>query len=122
MANSQNLKPFQKGHKKLGGRKKGVLNKRSLSLSKITFAALERVGSDGQGTGGVVGYFISILKKDPRVGARLALVLLRDEAKHPPKDSALKELIKILQSAKLNQEEKKVLARIWEKVTGTRLT
>ena len=35
MANLQNLKPFQKGHKKLGGRKKRSPNKNSLSLDKV---------------------------------------------------------------------------------------
>jgi hypothetical protein len=94
MANLQNLKPFQKGHKKLGGRKKGVPNKNSLSLDKVIIAALEQYGSDGQGTGGLVGYFVSILK-DPRAGAKLASIILRYEAKHPPKDLAQKEPINI---------------------------
>ena len=59
--------------------------------------------------------------EDPRAGVRLALAILRYEAKHPPKDLAQRELIKILQYAKLKSRGEGILARIWEKVTGTKL-
>jgi len=122
MANLETLKPFQKGHKKLGGRKKGVPNKNSHSLSKLFIAAADRLGSDGRGTGGHVGYFASVLKNEPRLAVRLWVAILDHEQKHPPKDLAQRELIRILQSAKLDQHEKKFLQRIWEKVTGTQLS
>ena len=62
MANLQNLKPFQKGHKKLGGRKKGVPNKNSRMLEPNISAAAEQLGSDGQGTDGLTGYLMSLIK------------------------------------------------------------
>jgi hypothetical protein len=89
MANLQNLKPFQKGHKKLGGRKKGVPNKNSRRLEAAFIAAAEQLGSDGQGTGGVIGYLVSVMK-NTRHGVRLALAVLNYEAKNPPKDLAKK--------------------------------
>ena len=82
--------------------------------------AAERLGSDGQGTDGAVGYFMSLLE-NPRIGAGLAAAVLRYEEKHPPKDLAQHELRRFLQSAELDQEERKTLERIWEKVTGTKL-
>jgi len=115
MANLQNLKPFQKGHKKLGGRKKGVPNKNSRRLEA---AFIEQLGSDGQGTGGVSGYLVSVMK-NTRHGVRLGLAVLNYEAKNPPKDLAKRELIRILDSPKLTQHEKLFLAQIWEKVTRT---
>ncbi|MGC2072261.1 MAG: hypothetical protein WA694_13240 [Pseudolabrys sp.] len=116
MANLQNLKPFQKGHKKLGGRKKGVPNKNSRKAAFI--AAAEQLGSDGQGTGGLTGYLMSVMK-NTRHGGRLVLAVLNYEAKNPPKDLAKRELIKILDSPKLTQHEKLFLAQIWEKVNRT---
>ena len=96
MANLQNLKPFQKGHKKLGGRKKGVPNKNSRRLEAAFIAAAEQLGSDDHGTGGVTGYLMSVMK-NTRHGVRLALAVLNYEAKNPPKDLAKRELIKILE-------------------------
>jgi hypothetical protein len=118
MANLQNLKPFQKGHKKLGGRKKGVPNKNSRRLDAAFIAAAEQLGSDGQGTGGLTGYLMSVMK-NTRHGVRLALAVLNYEAKNPPKDLATRELIRILDSPTLTQHEKLFLAQIWEKVTRT---
>jgi hypothetical protein len=118
MANLQNLKPFQKGHKKLGGRKKGVPNKNSRSLEPNFIAAAEQLGSDGQGTDGLIGYLMSLMK-NKRHGARLVLAVLDCEEKNPPKDLATRELKRILDSPKLTQHEKLFLAQIWEKVTRT---
>jgi hypothetical protein len=118
MANLQNLKPFQKGHKKLGGRKKGVPNKNSRRLEANFIAAAEQRGSDGKGTGGVIGYLVSVMK-NPRLGVRLALAVLDYEAKNPPKDLATREWIWILDSPKLTQHEKLFLAQIWEKYSRT---
>ena len=120
MANLQNLRPFKKGHKKLGGRRKGRPNNSSVRLDRVYIAAAEQRGSDGQGTGGLVGFFTSILK-DRRNAVKLAVAILRYQEKHPPKDLAQRELIRILQCAELNRQEKEFLARIWEKVTGTKL-
>jgi hypothetical protein len=121
MANSKTLKPFKKGHKKLGGRKKGILNKKSQSLDHLIMAAIQKAGSDGKGKDGAVGFFMTYLKDNPKLALRLLASVLRFEEKHPPKDLAQRELTRILQSAELNQDEKQTLARIWEKATGTRV-
>ena len=84
-------------------------------------SAVEQLGSDGKGEGGAAGFFVPILRDKPRLAMRLMAAILRYEEKHPPKDLAQRELIRILQSAELNQEEKETLARIWEKATGTRV-
>jgi hypothetical protein len=121
MANLQNLKHFQKGHKKIGGRKKGVPNKSSSDLAKMILAAAASVGSDGKGSGGAVGYLVSVAQKRPRhffrLVERLLVFELKQELKHPPKDLAQRALLKILDSAALSLEEKKFLAQIWQKAT-----
>jgi hypothetical protein len=47
---------FKKGHKKLGGRKKGTPNRFNMDLIQAIVQAAEQVGSDGKGNGGVDGY------------------------------------------------------------------
>lgn len=47
---------FQKGHKKSGGRKKGVPNKMSGAQKQAMIDAAEVIGLDGHGLGGLVGY------------------------------------------------------------------
>ena len=117
MANLQNLKPFQRPQKTWRSQE-GVPNKNSRRLEAAFIAAAEQLGSDGQGTGGVSGYLVSVMK-NTRHGVRLGLAVLNYEAKNPPKDLAKRELIRILDSPKLTQHEKLFLAQIWEKVTRT---
>ncbi len=107
MANSKTLTPFKKGHKKLGGRKKGVCNKKSQSFSHLFMAAAEQLGSDGKGEGGAVGFFMSLLRDNSRLAMGLMAAILRYEERHPPKDLAQRELIQILQSAELNSRGKR---------------
>jgi hypothetical protein len=47
---------FKSGHAKLGGRKKGTPNLISIDYKKALFEAAYRVGNDGNGKGGVLGY------------------------------------------------------------------
>jgi hypothetical protein len=117
MANLRTLRPFQKGHKKLGGRKKGVRNKSSLSLDKLAIAAATRVGSDGKGKDGLIGYLTWVFRTKPRSALRLLGPILAYETKHPPKDLARRELIRILQSHNLTQKEYAVLAKIEIKIS-----
>jgi hypothetical protein len=117
MANLRTLRPFQKGHKKLGGRKKGVPNKSSLFLDKALIAAATQAGSDGKGKDGVVGYFAWILQTYPSLAVKLFGRILAYETKHPPKDLARRELIRILQSLNLTQKEYAVLAKIGIKIS-----
>ena len=83
MGNLKNLKPFEKGHKKLGGRKAGVPNKFPRDLRDAILAAAESVGSDGRGRDGLVGYFMR-LAKHPKIFVKLLLRILSLEAKQPP--------------------------------------
>jgi len=48
---------FKKGHKKLGGRKKGTPNRVDRNLVEAILKAPDRVGSDGKGKDGIDGYF-----------------------------------------------------------------
>jgi hypothetical protein len=47
---------FKKGHKKLGGRKKGTPNRFNKDLIQAIVQAADQVGSDGKGKDGVDGY------------------------------------------------------------------
>jgi hypothetical protein len=55
--NSQRPGTFKKGHKKLGGRKKGTPNRINGTLIERIVQAAEQVGSDGKGKDGIDGYF-----------------------------------------------------------------
>jgi hypothetical protein len=55
-ANSQRPGTFKKGHKKLGGRKKGTPNRINGNLIERIVQAADQVGSDGKGKDGVDGY------------------------------------------------------------------
>ena len=55
---------FEPGHKKRGGRKKGSRNVISPEHKRALLEAAHRVGSDGNGRGGIVGYFTWVRKRD----------------------------------------------------------
>ncbi len=48
---------FKPGHKKLGGRKTGTPNRISADHKQAMREAIHRIGSDGNGKDGEVGYF-----------------------------------------------------------------
>jgi hypothetical protein len=58
-ARLENKRPgsFKKGHAKRGGRKKGTSNVISAEYRKAILEAAYRIGYDGNGKGGVIGYF-----------------------------------------------------------------
>jgi hypothetical protein len=56
---------FKPGHPKLGGRKKGTPNLISTDYKKALFEAAYRVGNDGNGKDGVIGYFTWIGTRYP---------------------------------------------------------
>jgi hypothetical protein len=56
---------FKPGHRKRGGRKKGTPNQISAETKKALLEAACRVGSDGNGTDGAVGYFTWLGKRYP---------------------------------------------------------
>jgi hypothetical protein len=54
---------FRKGHKKLGGRKRGTPNLISTDVVTAILEAAAYVGEDGRGKDGLRGYFVSLAKK-----------------------------------------------------------
>jgi hypothetical protein len=55
---------FEPGHKKLGGRKTGTPNRISASHKKAMREAIHRIGYDGNGKDGEVGYFKWVAGRD----------------------------------------------------------
>jgi hypothetical protein len=70
---------FKKGHKKLGGRQKGTPNALSPEYRKSVLEAAYRVGMDGNGSGGIVGYCMWIATCYPQVYLLLFARLLELE-------------------------------------------
>jgi hypothetical protein len=87
MANLENLKPFKKGHKKLGGRKKGVRNKFPVELREAVLVAAQSLGADGKGSGGLVSYLRMLARKHPtrfiRLLSRTLMLPVRSPDSYP---------------------------------------
>ena len=66
MANSDNLKPFEKGHQKIGGRLPGTPNKFSRDVREAMLAAANKLGADNKGRGGLQGFFMRVGLKHPQ--------------------------------------------------------
>ena len=66
-ARDAHLRPgsFKKGHRKLGGRKRGTPNAFSPDYKQAILEAAHRVGHDGNGEDGAVGYFSWVGERDP---------------------------------------------------------
>ena len=58
---------FKPGHKKLGGRKRGTPNAASPDYRKTIIEAACRVGGDGGGRDGLVGYLRWVARHHPKV-------------------------------------------------------
>jgi hypothetical protein len=89
-AQPAHLRPgtFKKGHKKRGGRKRGTPNAFSSDYKKAILEATHRVGHDGNGKNGVVGYFRWLALRDPRVFCMLlgSLFPLEDAESNMPEE------------------------------------
>jgi hypothetical protein len=68
-AQPEHLRPgsFKAGHKKRGGRKRGTPNALSVDYKKAILEAAYRVGRDGNGKDGIVGYILWIGKRHPTI-------------------------------------------------------
>jgi hypothetical protein len=64
---------FKPGHEKQGGRKKGTPNAFSSDYKKAILEAAYRVGNDGNGKDGIVGYFRWIALRHPRINGAVVL-------------------------------------------------
>ena len=73
---------FQKGHKKVGGRQKGTPNALSPEYRNAVLEAAYRVGIDGNGLGGIVGYCMWIAACYPQVYILALIRLLELENSH----------------------------------------
>jgi hypothetical protein len=67
---------FKQGHEKRGGRKRGTPNWLSIDYKKAILEAAYRVGYDGNGKDGVVGYFAWVAECHPRIYGTVLLIHL----------------------------------------------
>jgi hypothetical protein len=70
---------FKKGHKKLGGRKRGTPNKFSAEGKKHILEAAYRVGMDANGAQGLVGYFRWVAGLCPEMVCRMLVGVMEWE-------------------------------------------
>ena len=72
---------FKPGHEKRGGRKRGTSNLLSIDFKMGLFEAAYRIGQDGNGKNGIVGYFSWVAEYHPGAyGSALANVLVLEYA------------------------------------------
>ena len=72
---------FKPCHKKRGGRKRGTPNLLSIDFKRGIFEAAYRIGLDGNGKDGIVGYFSWVAEHHPRsYGSMLANILVLEYA------------------------------------------
>lgn len=71
---SQRTGSFGMGHEKQGGRMRGTPNLLSADYKKALVEAAYRVGYDGNGKDGVLGYFVWVAQHHPRIYALVLLV------------------------------------------------
>lgn len=107
--NPSNLKPFKKGHKKVGGRKKGVRNKVPGFVKKAMVDAAARIGLDGHGFAGLVGFVIRVGILDPQALMRSLIRLLSAELRSKPTVQYM------MDPSKLTDEEVATYLRFEEK-------
>jgi hypothetical protein len=67
---------FQKGHRKIGGRRKGARNVVSRGVTEAIINALTNIGLDGKGTDGLQGFIERAARKDVKHGVMLVARLL----------------------------------------------
>jgi hypothetical protein len=67
---------FKQGHEKRGGRKRGTPNFFSIDYKKAILEAAYRIGQDGNGKNGVVGYFSWVAVRHPQIFCTLLMNLL----------------------------------------------
>jgi hypothetical protein len=77
-AQPASLRPgsFKQGHEKRGGRKRGTPNLLSIDYKKAILEAAYRIGHDGNGKDGALGYFSWVAQRHPRIIAGVPLLKL----------------------------------------------
>jgi hypothetical protein len=82
---------FKKGREKRGGRKRGTPNVISIDYKKAILEAAYRVGNDGNGKDGLVGYFSWVALRHPEIfctillGSLLTLQFAESNAPEEPR-------------------------------------
>ena len=73
---------FKLGHEKRGGRKRGAPNLLTIDFKRGLFEAAYRIGQDGNGKNGIVGYFSWVAERHQRIycSVLLANVLVLEYA------------------------------------------
>lgn len=84
---SQRPDSFGKDHAKMGGRKRGTPNVVTRELKKAILRAAYRLGSDGRGKDGVVGYLTRIAKNDIKTFVMLLRAVLPLQLKSRTNDN-----------------------------------
>jgi hypothetical protein len=64
---------FKPGHEKRGGRERGTPNLLSIDFKRAILEAAYRIGYDGNGKNGVVGYFSWVAKRHRRINCTVLL-------------------------------------------------
>ena len=67
---------FKRGHEKRVGRKRGTPNLFSIDYKKAILEAAYRIGYDGNGENGIVGYFSWVAERHPRTYCTVLLINL----------------------------------------------
>jgi hypothetical protein len=80
---SQRPGSFKPGHKKVGGRKKGTPNRISAARKQAILAVADRIGMDGTGEGGLVGYTCYLTQQYPAAYCKLLSRIIDIEEVYP---------------------------------------
>jgi hypothetical protein len=67
---------YRKGHKKVGGRKKGTPNRLTAEIKETIIAAFTELGADGRGKEGLKGFIKKIGREDLKSSAMLLRAVL----------------------------------------------
>jgi hypothetical protein len=78
---------FKPGHEKVGGRKKGTPNRISADFKTALLAVADRIGMDGKGKDGMVGYFGYIAERYPAAYCKLVSRFIDFEEVYPERSS-----------------------------------
>ncbi len=109
---SQRPGTFRKGHRKFGGRKKGTPNVVTKDLKVAIVEAAHRLGSDGKGKDGLVGYLMALAVEDTRTfGALLrAMLPLQIAPEKSHLDIIYRSVDEILEELDLDDDAEEVQA------------
>jgi hypothetical protein len=67
---------YRKGHKKIGGRKKGTPNRLTAEIKEMIIAAFTELGANGRGEEGLKGFIKKIGREDLKSSAMLLRAVL----------------------------------------------